>query len=73
MQEPIDYLLVPVGGGGLSAGMGSYFKAVSPDTKIIGIEPAGAPAMQKSMELGEIITLPNIDKFVDGGGSTASW
>lgn len=62
----IDYLLVPVGGGGLSAGVGSYFKSISPSTTIIGIEPEGAPAMQKSIELGEIITLPEIDKFVDG-------
>ncbi|MBO6792561.1 MAG: threonine ammonia-lyase IlvA [Balneolaceae bacterium] len=62
----IDYLLVPVGGGGLSAGVGSYFKVHSPETVIIGIEPAGAPAMKQSMELGEVITLPNIDKFVDG-------
>lgn len=66
MPINIDYLLVPVGGGGLSAGVGSYFKAMSPETVIIGIEPEGAPAMQKSIELGEIITLPKIDKFVDG-------
>lgn len=66
MPINIDYLLVPVGGGGLSAGVGSYFKAMSPETVIIGIEPEGAPAMQKSIELGEIITLPEIDKFVDG-------
>lgn len=62
----IDYLLVPVGGGGLASGMGSYFKALSPNTKIIGVEPEGAPSMQKSIELGEVITLPEIDKFVDG-------
>ncbi len=62
----VDYLLVPVGGGGLSAGVGSYFKSISPNTKIIGIEPEGAPAMKKSIELGEIITLPEIDRFVDG-------
>ena len=66
MPTHIDYLLVPVGGGGLSAGVGSYFKAVSPNTIIIGIEPAGAPAMQKSIEMGEIINLSEIDKFVDG-------
>ncbi len=66
ITTPIDFLLVPVGGGGLSAGMGSYFKALSPHTVIIGIEPQGAPAMQKSIECGEIITLPKIDKFVDG-------
>lgn len=66
MPKHIDYLLVPVGGGGLSAGVGSYFKAVSPNTIIIGIEPAGAPAMQKSIEMGKIINLSEIDKFVDG-------
>lgn len=66
MPIHIDYLLVPVGGGGLSAGVGSYFKTVSPNTIIIGIEPEGAPAMKQSIETGEIITLPEIDKFVDG-------
>lgn len=62
----IDYLLLPVGGGGLSSGVGSYFNAVSPETKIIGIEPEGAPAMQRSLEVGEVVTLEHIDKFVDG-------
>ncbi len=64
--ESIDYLLVPVGGGGLSAGVGSYFKAKSPSTKIIGVEPTGAPAMQRSLEKNEVVTLEKIDKFVDG-------
>ncbi len=63
---PIDYLLLPVGGGGLSAGVGSYFHSLSPNTKLVGIEPAGAPAMQQSIEQDEIITLEEIDKFVDG-------
>lgn len=62
----IDYLLLPVGGGGLSAGVGSYFHSLSPQTKLIGIEPEGAPAMQQSIEQDEIITLKEIDKFVDG-------
>ncbi len=62
----IDYLLLPVGGGGLSAGVGSYFAEKSPRTKLIGIEPEGAPAMKKSIELGEIVKLDEIDKFVDG-------
>ena len=66
INKPIDYLLVPVGGGGLSAGVGSYFKALSPETKIIGLEPAGAPAMKESLEKGELVTLETIDKFVDG-------
>lgn len=62
----IDYLLLPVGGGGLSAGVGSYFSEKSPQTKLIGIEPEGAPAMKESIERGEIVTLEHIDKFVDG-------
>ena len=62
----IDYLFIPVGGGGLSAGVGSYFKQVSPTTNLIGIEPEGAPAMKTSLENGENITLETIDKFVDG-------
>ncbi|MEQ8685280.1 MAG: threonine ammonia-lyase [Imperialibacter sp.] len=66
ISEPIDYLLVPIGGGGLSAGVGSYFIALSPKTKIIGVEPLGAPAMKKSLEAGHVVTLEQIDKFVDG-------
>jgi len=62
----IDYLFVPIGGGGLIAGVGSYFKQVSPNTKIIGVEPAGAPSMSESMKKGEVVKLENIDKFVDG-------
>lgn len=62
----IDYLILPVGGGGLSAGIGSYFNALSPQTKIIGIEPEGAPAMLNSLKQGKIVTLEHIDKFVDG-------
>ncbi|MEO1096761.1 MAG: threonine ammonia-lyase IlvA [Bacteroidota bacterium] len=64
--EPIDYLIVPIGGGGLAAGVSSYFKVLSPNTKIIGVEPAGAPAMKTSMEKGQLVTLDKIDKFVDG-------
>ena len=64
--EKIDYLFLPIGGGGLSAGVGSYFKQVSPATRLIGIEPQGAPAMKQSLERGENITLETIDKFVDG-------
>lgn len=63
---PIDYLILPIGGGGLSAGVSTYFRALSPNTKIIGVEPAGAPAMQRSLEEGRVITLEKIDKFVDG-------
>ncbi len=64
--NPIDYLFLPVGGGGLSAGVSTVFKQLSPETKIIGIEPMGAPAMAESLKNGSPITLTNINKFVDG-------
>jgi len=62
----IDYLFVPVGGGGLSAGVGSYFKTYSPKTKIIGLEPEGAPSMLEALKAGRPVTLDSIDRFVDG-------
>ncbi len=65
-QPEIDYLFVPVGGGGLSAGVGSYFKLFSPKTTIIGLEPEGAPSMFKALKAGEPVTLDCIDRFVDG-------
>ncbi|CAM1340854.1 threonine ammonia-lyase IlvA [Tenacibaculum aestuarii] len=65
-QQPIDYVFVPVGGGGLASGLSSVFKLLSPKTKIIGVEPAGAPSMKKSLEENKNVILENIDKFVDG-------
>ncbi len=65
-DEQIDYVFIPIGGGGLAAGVGAYFKQVSPQTKIIGVEPAGAASMKKSFEAGEVVALESIDKFVDG-------
>ncbi|WP_321346018.1 threonine ammonia-lyase [uncultured Draconibacterium sp.] len=65
-KETIDYLFVPIGGGGLAAGVGAYFKQISQNTKIIGVEPAGAPSMQRSLEADKVLTLEKIDKFVDG-------
>jgi len=62
----IDYLLLPVGGGGIASGTGSYFKQNSPSTKLIGIEPEGAPSLKESLKAGKVIELPSIDKFVDG-------
>lgn len=62
----IDFLFVPVGGGGLSAGVGSYFKTFSPATKIIGLEPEGAPSMYEALKAGYPVTLDNIEQFVDG-------
>jgi threonine dehydratase len=65
-QSDIDYLFVPVGGGGLSAGVGSYFKIFSPKTKIVGVEPEGAPSMYEALKAGYPVTLDNIERFVDG-------
>ena len=65
-QSDIDYLFIPVGGGGLSAGVGTYFKTYSPKTRIIGLEPEGAPSMFEALKAGEPVTLENIEQFVDG-------
>ncbi|MBK7739807.1 MAG: threonine ammonia-lyase IlvA [Saprospiraceae bacterium] len=64
--QPIDYLFVPIGGGGLASGLITVFKKLSPQTKIIGVEPAGAASMKSAVERGQVIALPDIDKFVDG-------
>lgn len=65
-EKPLDYVFVPVGGGGLIAGLSSVFHHLSPKTKIIGVEPGGAPAMMNSLLQNENTTLTEIDKFVDG-------
>ena len=62
----IDYLFMPVGGGGLTSGVGTVFKALSPSTKLIGVEPKGAPSLTNSLEKGKNTTLDTIEKFVDG-------
>jgi threonine dehydratase len=66
VETPPDFIFVTVGGGGLAAGVGAYVKAVSPGTKLIGVEPEGAPSMRASLDAGEVLTLDTIDKFVDG-------
>ncbi len=65
-KAPIDYLFVAVGGGGLASGLCAVFNALSPQTKIIGVEPEGAPSMKTSIERGENTELGKIDKFIDG-------
>ena len=65
-ESNVDFLFIPVGGGGLSAGVGSYFKTFSPKTKIIGVEPEGAPSMYEALKAGQPVTLENIERFVDG-------
>lgn len=64
--DPIDYLFLPIGGGGLASGAITAFKTLSPNTKIIGVEPKGAPAMKESVSNGSNIVLPKIDTFIDG-------
>ncbi len=65
-EEPIDYVFASIGGGGLMSGLAAYIKAISPKTKMIGVEPLGAPSMKKSIENNKVTTLKEIDKFVDG-------
>lgn len=65
-NQPIDYVFVPIGGGGLAAGLSTVFRELSPKTKIIGVEPKGAPSMKTAIENGENSPLETIDKFVDG-------
>ncbi len=65
-RSDIDFLFIPVGGGGLSAGIGAYFKTFSPKTKIIGLEPEGAPSMFEAIKAGHPVTVENIERFVDG-------
>lgn len=62
----IDILLVTIGGGGLAAGVSTYIKAISPSTRIIGVEPEGAPSMLRSFEANQVVPLAEIDKFIDG-------
>lgn len=61
-----DVVIVPVGGGGLSAGAGDYMKKVKPEIIIFGTEPEGAPSMQEAFKTGEPVTLAEINRFVDG-------
>lgn len=65
-DEPIDYLFVPIGGGGLAAGVCTVFKELSPQTKIIGVEPSAAASMKKALEVGKPVHLEKISRFVDG-------
>jgi threonine dehydratase len=65
-DTPIDYVFAAVGGGGLASGLCATFNALSPKTKIIGVEPEGAPSMKKSIENGGLVELQQIDKFIDG-------
>lgn len=66
LDKPADYVFVTIGGGGLAAGVATYVKTVSPVTKVIGVEPTGAASMSEALQCGEVVTLAEINKFVDG-------
>ena len=65
-EQPIDYIFIPVGGGGLASGLSTMVKQLSPNTKIIGVEPEGAPSMSMSIQKDRVVELKNIERFVDG-------
>lgn len=65
-NNPIDYVFVPIGGGGLAAGLSTVFKQLNHNTKIIGVEPEGAPSMKTSIANNKNTMLESINKFVDG-------
>ena len=65
-QHPIDAIFVPVGGGGLIAGIAAYVKALSPATRIVGVEPVDSNAMAASLKAGRRVTLPHVNLFADG-------
>ena len=62
----VDYILVPIGGGGLCAGVSTLAKLLTPKIRIIGVEPAGANCMQESLKQGKVVTLPSVSTIADG-------
>ena len=62
----VDVILVPIGGGGLAAGVSTLAKLLNPNVKVIGVEPTGAASMSASLEAGHIVTLPTVDTIADG-------
>ena len=66
IEVPIDFVFASIGGGGLMAGISTYIKNVSPLTKMIGVEPAGAASMKAAFDNNEVVVLDKIDRFVDG-------
>ena len=62
----VDVILVPIGGGGLAAGVSTLAKLLNPNVKVIGVEPTGAACMKASREAGKVVTLPRVDTIADG-------
>ena len=61
----VDYILVPIGGGGLATGVSTLAKMLNPNIRVIGVEPAGAACMKASLQAGEVVTLPNVNTIAD--------
>ncbi len=62
----VDYIMVPIGGGGLATGVSTLAKMLNPNIKVIGVEPAGAACMKVSLKNGKVTTLPSVDTIADG-------
>ncbi len=62
----VDIILVPIGGGGLAAGVSTLAKLLNPNIKVIGVEPAGASCMKASLDAGKVVTLPDVNTIADG-------
>ncbi|MDO5135058.1 MAG: threonine ammonia-lyase [Eubacteriales bacterium] len=62
----VDYILVPIGGGGLATGVSTLAKLLNPHIKVIGVEPSGAACMKASLEKGEVVGLPHVNTIADG-------
>lgn len=62
----VDYILVPIGGGGLATGVSTLAKLLNPNIKVIGVEPAGANCLQESIKAGKVVTLPSVSTIADG-------
>lgn len=65
-QPLVDYILVPIGGGGLATGVSTLAKLLNPKIKVIGVEPAGAACMKASIEADEVVSLPSVNTIADG-------
>ena len=65
-QPLVDYILVPIGGGGLATGVSTLAKLLNPKIKVIRVEPSGAACMKASMEAGEVLSLPSVNTIADG-------
>ena len=62
----VEYILVPVGGGGLATGVSTLAKQLNPKIKVIGVEPAGAACLKASIEAGKVVTVPSVNTIADG-------